>query len=80
MIYCVKSSLQIKINATGIQTAITGLFNLVCHFNKCMGCRMVVSKTKLKWVKKCCSKKKLSLLWISFSISLLIFDMSDVAL
>ena len=51
MISCAKSLLQIKINATDIQTAITGFFNLVCHFNKCMGCWIVVSKTKLKWVK-----------------------------
>ena len=52
MSYCVKTFLQIKINATGIQTAITGFFNLVFHFNKCMNCRVAVSKTKLKWVKK----------------------------
>ena len=51
MIYCVKIFLQTKKNATGIQTAITGFFNLVCHFNKCMGCQMVISKTRLKWVK-----------------------------
>ena len=81
MIYCVKSFLEIKINTTGIRTAIKGFFNLVCHYNKCMGCLILVSKTKLKWVEMLfCSKKKLSLLWISFLIILLIFDMSGIDL